>query len=87
MMRVDLKGREANRDSATTVDHVECIEAGFIPPAELIGDWSGAVHTYQGEVPLTLSFKETGDVHARVGEQMKTLNISIMNSTEMAVRM
>jgi CubicO group peptidase (beta-lactamase class C family) len=48
-------------------------EPGFTPPAELLGDWSGAVHTYQGEVPLTLSFKESGDVHARLGEQMKTL--------------
>jgi CubicO group peptidase (beta-lactamase class C family) len=48
-------------------------EASFTPPTELIGDWSGVVHTYQGELPLTLSFKETGDVHARLGEQMKTL--------------
>ncbi len=48
-------------------------EPGFTPPAELIGEWRGAVHTYQGEVPLMLDFKESGDVHAQMGTQLKTL--------------
>jgi hypothetical protein len=48
-------------------------EPGFAPLPELIGEWRGTVHTYQGEVPLTLAFKESGDVHAQLGEQLKTL--------------
>jgi hypothetical protein len=39
----------------------------------LLGKWHGQVHTYQGDIPLTLWFKETGDVHARLGTQLKTL--------------
>ena len=42
-------------------------------PPKLIGEWSGSVHTYKGEVPFTLWFKESGDVHAQLGEQLKTL--------------
>jgi hypothetical protein len=45
----------------------------FAPPPELIGEWSGAVHTYQGEIPFRLRCKESGDVHARLGEQLWTL--------------
>src|SRR6266540_6655478 len=53
MMRVDLKGREANRDSATTLDHVECIETGFIPPVGLKGD-ATTVRRPGRRAPLTL---------------------------------
>ena len=48
-------------------------EADFRPDAHLLGQWHGHVHTYQGDIPLTLWFKETGDVHARLGTQLKTL--------------
>jgi CubicO group peptidase (beta-lactamase class C family) len=48
-------------------------------PPELLGDWHGQVQTYQGEVPFTLAFKESGEcagappVHAQLGTQLKTL--------------
>jgi CubicO group peptidase (beta-lactamase class C family) len=42
-------------------------------PRNLIGDWHGQVHTYEGERPFTLSFKESGDVQAQLGTQLKTL--------------
>jgi CubicO group peptidase (beta-lactamase class C family) len=29
----------------------------FVPPRELVGEWQGAVQTYQGRVPMTLSVK------------------------------
>jgi CubicO group peptidase (beta-lactamase class C family) len=29
----------------------------FVPPRELVGEWRGAVHTYQGRVPMTVSVK------------------------------
>jgi CubicO group peptidase (beta-lactamase class C family) len=51
----------------------ETAQPGFQPPPELIGAWSGAVHTYQAEIPLILEFKDSGDVHAKLGDQLKTL--------------
>lgn len=48
-------------------------EPSFEPIPELLGKWIGSVHTYKGEMPLTFWFKESGDVHAQLGEQLKTL--------------
>lgn len=48
-------------------------EPAFAPPPELLGDWQGTVHTYQGDIALKLWFKESGDIHAQLGEQLKTL--------------
>lgn len=45
----------------------------FKPANELVGTWKGSVHTYQGEVPFTLEIKADGDIHARLGAQLKTL--------------
>jgi hypothetical protein len=45
----------------------------FLAAPQLAGVWSGSVHTYQGEIPLALEFREAGDVHARLGEQLWTL--------------
>jgi CubicO group peptidase (beta-lactamase class C family) len=48
-------------------------EPAFAPPPELLGDWHGTVHTYQGDIALKLWFKESGDIHAQLGDQLKTL--------------
>jgi CubicO group peptidase (beta-lactamase class C family) len=48
-------------------------EADFLPDAHLLGKWIGHVHTYVGDIPLTLWFNKTGDVHAQLGTQLKTL--------------
>jgi len=47
--------------------------APFKPAAGLMGIWSGKIHTYQAEIPLTLEIKPDGDIHAQIGNQMKTL--------------
>lgn len=41
----------------------------FQPPAALIGEWRGSV----ANLNLTLRFREDGDVHVRLGDQLKTL--------------
>lgn len=41
--------------------------------SELIGQWNGSIHTYQGEIPIILWFKDSGYIHAKLGEQLKTL--------------
>jgi CubicO group peptidase (beta-lactamase class C family) len=48
-------------------------EPAFAPPPELLGDWHGTVHTYQGDIALKLWAKESGDIHAQLGDQLKTL--------------
>jgi len=45
----------------------------FAPVSELLGDWEGFVRTYAGDFPMTLSFKESGDIHARLGDQLPVL--------------
>lgn len=45
----------------------------FIPSPELIGEWKGKVVTYKGEIPLTFWFKESGDIHVKLDDQLKTL--------------
>jgi CubicO group peptidase (beta-lactamase class C family) len=42
-------------------------------PTALAGEGRGHVHTYQGDVSLTLWFRESGDVHVQLGGQLKTL--------------
>src|SRR5262249_172345 len=37
------------------------------------GAWRGGVETHQGQLALMLRFKEPGDVHVRLGEQLETL--------------
>jgi CubicO group peptidase (beta-lactamase class C family) len=45
----------------------------FKPGKELIGEWVGAVETYNGAIPLTIRIKSTGDVHIQLGSQLKAL--------------
>jgi CubicO group peptidase (beta-lactamase class C family)/acetyl esterase/lipase len=42
-------------------------------PGKLRGTWTGMVHTSRQDVPVTLWFQESGDVHAQLGDQLKTL--------------
>lgn len=46
---------------------------GFGPVGDLIGEWEGKAVTYKGEIPITFWFKESGDIHIKMGEQLKTL--------------
>ena len=45
----------------------------FKPTRKLIGEWSGSVHAYKEEIPVTFWFKKSGDVHVRMGNQLTTL--------------
>ena len=49
----------------------------FAPPPELVGSWEGLVHTYEGEIPLVLEIKESGTIHATLGQQPRTLLQSV----------
>jgi CubicO group peptidase (beta-lactamase class C family) len=45
----------------------------FRPSKELIGTWSGLIHTYAGDIPLTLEIRVDGDMHAKAGNGLWTL--------------
>jgi len=61
------------KEQAEKADKKQAAAPGFSPPPELVGEWSGSVHTYKGEIPITLWFKESGDVQVKMGNQLKTL--------------
>jgi len=49
-------------------------EPVFKPSSELLGTWQGRVHTHErGGLPFTLVFQPDGDIHARLGRQLRTL--------------
>jgi CubicO group peptidase (beta-lactamase class C family) len=47
--------------------------APYTPTPQLLGSWKGAANTYVGERPLQLNVQADGDIHARLGAQLKTL--------------
>jgi CubicO group peptidase (beta-lactamase class C family) len=47
--------------------------SGFEPPKELIGRWSGQVHTYKTPVPFALEIRPEGEVYGRLGTQLETV--------------
>lgn len=40
----------------------------------LVGNWQGALVTAQADVPLTLQFRDRGDVHLRIADQPWTFS-------------
>jgi CubicO group peptidase (beta-lactamase class C family) len=40
---------------------------------KLLGTWKGFVHTYKRDMPVTLWFKESGEIYAQLDNQSKTL--------------
>jgi len=45
----------------------------FEPLPELLGEWEGEMTTYDETVPVTLTVQPDGDVHVKIGNQLKTL--------------
>ncbi|MFC1725661.1 serine hydrolase domain-containing protein, partial [candidate division KSB1 bacterium] len=45
----------------------------FEPVPELFGEWEGEIKTYEETVPVTMIFQEDGDIHVKIGRQLKTL--------------
>jgi CubicO group peptidase (beta-lactamase class C family) len=60
-------------EQAPAGEQAQTPDPAFAPPPELLGDWQGVVHTYQGQIGLKLWFKESGDIHIQLGSQLRTL--------------
>ncbi|HEY5759205.1 MAG TPA: serine hydrolase domain-containing protein [Steroidobacter sp.] len=52
---------------------VERKPPAFVVPEQLAGAWSGRLATWQGDLPVALSFQADGDVHITLGDQLQTL--------------
>lgn len=46
---------------------------GFTPGPELLGTWKGTMHTYEEDLPVTLTFLKSGDVHLQLGKEQTSL--------------
>jgi CubicO group peptidase (beta-lactamase class C family) len=42
-------------------------------PADLNGEWTGTLRTWQRTIPLTLVLQPDGDIHVKFGDQLETL--------------
>jgi CubicO group peptidase (beta-lactamase class C family) len=63
----DVRSAEREKQQAKAAKVV------FKPGKELTGEWSGAVETYNGSLPLTIRIKSGGDVQLQLGTQLKAL--------------
>ena len=64
---------EARAEKEAQAERAKREAPEFRPAPALAGEWRGAVHTYEREVPVTLRFRASGDVHVQVGDQLTTL--------------
>ncbi|MBL8266803.1 MAG: beta-lactamase family protein [Steroidobacter sp.] len=70
VLKILLPKRKADQESE---EEAAAPKPAFTPPPALLGRWSGTVHTYQSEVPITLEFLECGQVHAKIGSEFTAL--------------
>ena len=47
--------------------------ANYPLPSSIRGEWEGEIKTYEGVLPVKMVFKEDGDIHVRLADQMETL--------------
>jgi CubicO group peptidase (beta-lactamase class C family) len=68
----NLEG-QADRYRAKQQAREEQKPPAYKPIPELLGEWQGTVHTHQRDLPLTLWFTDAGDIHARLGDDLRML--------------
>jgi CubicO group peptidase (beta-lactamase class C family) len=73
ILKILLPERKPEAGSTTKRDGDSGPYKPFAPSSELLGTWKGRLATYQGETPLVLTIKESGDVHVRLDRQLETL--------------
>jgi len=57
----------------TLADSAAQLGKTTLPIPELAGQWQGALHTYEKTLPFQLTFLPTGDIHAKLGDQLTSL--------------
>lgn len=67
------KYSEKRSDLEKRVNKKQEEASNFFPPEELIGTWEGIIRTYKKDIPITFWIKESGDIHVKMGDQLKVL--------------
>ncbi|MGQ9610320.1 MAG: serine hydrolase domain-containing protein [bacterium] len=67
------KYAEEHSESENRMDDVQKKTGNIFPSEELIGTWEGIVHTYKRDIPVTFWIKDSGDIHVKMGDQLKVL--------------
>jgi len=57
----------------TAKEHRPVEKAPKTHSSSLAGEWTGAIQTHQGSIPVTLSISASGEVHAKLGSEPKVL--------------
>jgi len=63
----------AAREERRKVEPASSPPPAPFPPPDLVGSWTGNLRTYEGSVPITLLFQSDGDVHVKLGDQLRSL--------------
>jgi hypothetical protein len=64
---------QADRYRAKQQARMEQKRPAYTPRPELLGEWRGTIHTHQRDIPLTLWFTGGGDIHAKLGDDLRML--------------
>lgn len=67
------KYTEKRSDLEKKVNKKQKEVSNIFPPEELIGTWEGIVYTYKKDIPVTFWINQLGDVHVKMGDQLKVL--------------
>jgi CubicO group peptidase (beta-lactamase class C family) len=67
------KYAETRQQRATPPASPPGTSAAFKPTAEVLGEWTGTIRTWEGKVPLTLVVQPDGNVHVRMGSEPQAL--------------
>jgi hypothetical protein len=77
------KYAEARRRAEPQTSPTTSAPKPFVPPSELLGEWSGTVRTWERTIPMTLAVQPDGDVHVRIEGGLESLlnNVRWQDST------
>jgi CubicO group peptidase (beta-lactamase class C family) len=45
----------------------------FSAPSELVGTWKGSMHTYEKDLPVTISILPSGDIHVQIADELPSV--------------
>jgi hypothetical protein len=62
-----------DRRAKTSVQEQQARSKSDPPSAMFVGRWKGVVKTYRGDIPLTFTITDAGEVQASLGSQLRTL--------------
>ncbi len=63
----------AQRFGKVRQDYMKANFGPFQPTPGRMGQWEGEINTYEGSIPVSMTFQPDGDIHIQLKDQYKTL--------------